>query len=198
MREISGSITHASLIGRLRACPHDAAAWVEFVSQYAPRIQEWCRRWGLQHADTQDVTQIVLLKLASKFRDFEYDPSRSFRAWLKTVTHHAWKDYLAHHGRPGRGSGDSEVLLLLDQVEAGVALIECLEEAFDQEILKEAMARVQLRVERRTWEAFRLLAFEDWSGADAARHLDMKVATVFVARSKVQRMLREEVARLGG
>ena len=40
------------------------------------------------------VTQIVLLKLATKLRDFAYDPSRSFRAWLKTVAQHAWLDFL--------------------------------------------------------------------------------------------------------
>jgi hypothetical protein len=54
----------------------------------------------------------------------------------------------------------------------------------------------RLRVEPRTWDAFHLLAIEGRSGAEVARHLEMKVATVFVARSKVQRMLREEVMRL--
>ena len=56
--------------------------------------------------------------------------------------------------------------------------------------------RVRLRVEPRTWDAFQLLAIEGRSGAEVAQRLQMKVATVFVARSKVQRMLREEVSRL--
>jgi RNA polymerase sigma-70 factor (ECF subfamily) len=51
-------------------------------------------------------------------------------------------------------------------------------------------------VEPRTWEAFELLAIQGCTGAEAASRLKMKVATVFVARSKVQRMLREELARL--
>ena len=34
------------------------------------------------------------------------------------------------------------------------------------------------------------------SRSELAQRLQMKVATVFVARSKVQRMLREEVGRL--
>ena len=71
-----------------------------------------------------------------------------------------------------------------------------LEEAFDQEMLKEASNVIRLRIEPRTWEAFELLAIEGYSGAEAAARLQMKVATVFVARSKVQRMLREELARL--
>jgi RNA polymerase sigma-70 factor (ECF subfamily) len=34
------------------------------------------------------------------------------------------------------------------------------------------------------------------SGAEAAQALGMKVATVFVARSKVQKMLQEEIRKL--
>jgi hypothetical protein len=69
-------------------------------------------------------------------------------------------------------------------------------EAFDEEIFNEAVARVQIRVEPRTWQAFHLLAIEGRAGAEAASRLGMKVATVFVARSKVQRMIAEEVSRL--
>jgi RNA polymerase sigma-70 factor (ECF subfamily) len=49
-----------------------------------------------------------------------------------------------------------------------------------------------------TWEAFRLTALEGLSGADAAEKIPMQVAQVFVARRRVQKMLREEVARLEG
>jgi RNA polymerase sigma-70 factor (ECF subfamily) len=58
--------------------------------------------------------------------------------------------------------------------------------------------RVQGRVEPHTWEAFRLTALEGLSGAEAAGRLRLKVATVYKAKSKVQQMLQEEVARLEG
>jgi RNA polymerase sigma-70 factor (ECF subfamily) len=190
------SKTRVTLLGRLGSDHYDSEAWSEFVEHYGRKIHAWCRVWGLQDADAQDVTQHVLLKLAARFRDFRYEPSRSFRAWLKTLTHHAWQDYLKARGRPGLGSGDTSVLDLVANVEAREDLAVHLQEAFDQELLDEAMARVRLRIEPRTWDAFRLLVLDDWSGAQAARHLGMKVATVFVARSKVLRMIREEVARL--
>src|SRR5262249_27719327 len=85
--------TSASLLERLRA-PEDQAAWRDFAGRYGPKIYKWCLRWNLQEADAEDVTQNVLLKLAAKMRTFAYDPSRSFRAWLKTVTHHAWRDFV--------------------------------------------------------------------------------------------------------
>ena len=61
-----------------------------------------------------------------------------------------------------------------------------------------AAEHVRQRVEPHTWEAFRLTAFEERSGADTATHLGLKVATVFKAKSKVQKMLQEEIARLEG
>ena len=74
------AVTRASLLSRLRCAPHDPSAWDDFVGRYGPRILAWCRRWGLQEADAQDVSQEVLVLLAVKLRTFVYDPSRSFRA----------------------------------------------------------------------------------------------------------------------
>jgi RNA polymerase sigma-70 factor (ECF subfamily) len=190
------SKTRVTLLGRLGRDHSDPEAWAEFVAHYGRKIHAWCRAWGLQDADAEDVTQHVLLKLAGRFRDFRYEPGRSFRAWLKTLTHHAWQDYLKARRRPGLGSGDTAVLDLVASVEAREDLALRLQEAYDQELLDEAMARVRLRIEPRTWDAFRLMTLDDWSGAQAAQHLGMKVATVFVARSKVMRMIRAEVAKL--
>jgi RNA polymerase sigma-70 factor (ECF subfamily) len=152
----------------------------------------------LQEADAEDVTQDVLLRLAVKLRDFAYDPSRSFRAWLKTLTHHAWSDFLEGRRRPGQGGGDSEVWQALEEVEARDDLTLRLEEEYAHALLEEATARVRQRVQPHTWEAFRLTALEGQSGAEAAARLGMQVATVFVARSKVQKMLQEEARRLEG
>ena len=55
--------TRLSLLSRLRKDPQDSSAWDEFVRRYGPRIEAWCRRWGLQEADVQDVTQTVLVRL---------------------------------------------------------------------------------------------------------------------------------------
>jgi RNA polymerase sigma-70 factor (ECF subfamily) len=190
--------TSPTLLGRLGRVPADHAAWAEFAERYGRKIYGWCRRWGLQEADAEDVTQDVLLRLARKMRDFSYDPARSFRAWLKTVTHHAWRDFATGLSRPGVGSGDSRTLEVLQTVEARDALVNALGEEYDRDLLDEALARVRLRVQPHTWQAFHLLAVEGRSGAEAAARLGMKVAAVFVARSKVQKMAREEIRKLEG
>src|SRR5437660_3092468 len=118
MRDDVGTKTSATLVARLRQVPPDQAAWGEFTERYGRKIYGWCRKWNLQEADAQDVTQNVLLRLAQKLREFTYDPSRSFRAWLKTLTHHAWSDFIESRQRPGLGSGDSRVGDMLRSVAA--------------------------------------------------------------------------------
>src|SRR5262249_22702039 len=86
------SKTSATLLGRLQQVPADQAAWAQFTERYGRKIYAWCRRWNLQGADVEDLTQDVLLKLAEKMQTFVYDPAKSFRAWLKTVVRHAWSD----------------------------------------------------------------------------------------------------------
>jgi RNA polymerase sigma-70 factor (ECF subfamily) len=170
---------------------------VQFTERYGRKIYAWCRRWNLQGADAEDLAQDVLLKLAEKMQTFDYDPTRSFRAWLKTVTRHAWSDSWA--GRKASvAAGGSQALELLHTVEAREDLVRRLEEEFDRELLDEAMNRVRTRVMPRTWEAFERTALQGQSGAEAAQELGMKVATVFVARSKVQKMLQEEMQSLEG
>jgi len=198
MDRLHDSATRVTLLGRLRHDPTNQTLWAEFVEHYGTKIFLWCRKWGLQEADAQDVTQNVLMKLADKIRTFQYDPSRSFRAWLKTLTHHAWSDFLESRQRPGLGSGDSRIADMLHSIEARADLVKHLESEFDRELLEEAMARVRLRVAPQTWEAFRLTAFEGLSGAEAAQRIPMQVAQVFVAKRRVQKMLTTEVAKLEG
>ena len=196
MAHDSNPSTSATLLGRLRQEPADQAAWVEFVRRYGPHIYCWCRHWRLQEADAEDVTQAVLVRLTERMRTFTYDPARSFRAYLRAVARYAWCDFLEARKQPGAGGGGSCVLGLLETVEAGDDLEQRLSEQFDQELLAEAQAQVRQRVESPTWEAFRLTVVDGLSGADAAARLGLTVAGVYKAKSRVQQMLHETVARL--
>ena len=193
--------TSGTLLLRLRQLD-DREAWGEFVEQYTPRIFAWCRRYRLQDSDAADVTQEVLGKLVRAIRSFDYDATRgSFRGWLKTVTNNAVRDFLEDLARPGRGSGDTQVGGMLAALQAPDAiqdLTASLEEEAERELLREAESRVQLRVQPNKWEAYRLTALKDVAASDAATELGMPVSEVYVAKSRVLKLLREEVARLGG
>jgi RNA polymerase sigma-70 factor (ECF subfamily) len=188
--------THVTLLVRLRHDPTDQAAWGEFVERYGRHIYRWCRRWKLQDADAEDLTQEILAKLAKNMRDFAYDPSRSFRGWLKTVAHHAWRDFVNSCRRARVAMLGSQVWEQLQALEARKELVQHLEEAFDHELLEVAKLRVRLRVAPRTWEAFRLVALSGLPVAEVAATVQMQVAMVYVAKSKVQKMLQEEIRKL--
>jgi RNA polymerase sigma-70 factor (ECF subfamily) len=188
--------TSLTLLGRLRRDPKDQAAWSDFVARYGPRILQWCRGWGLQESDAQDVTQNVLLKLNGLMARFVYDPSGSFRGWLKTLTHHAWRDLAAQRRRSGLGDGERGLWELLENVRAGDDLVEQLDAEFRREVMDRAIERVKRRVSARTWDAFRLTALEGLSGSTAAGRLEMKIARVYGAKSAVKEMIREEVRKL--
>lgn len=185
--------TRVTLLARLaRSGEADQAAWAEFVEHYGRKIYDWCMRWKLQPADAQDVTQSVLAKLAVRMKGFRYDPTKSFRAWLKTVTHHAWRDFVDDRTRAVPSANEAELL----EMEAREDLVRHLEEEYDRELLEQAMEIVRVRVAPHNWKAFCMTALEGVPAGEVARRLHMKVSRVYVARCTIQQRLQEQVRRL--
>jgi RNA polymerase sigma-70 factor (ECF subfamily) len=129
-------------------------------------------------------------------KDFAYDPSRSFLAWLKTVTHHAWQNLVVSRRHMPAARGDSSHWEKLLTLPARDDLAHRLEKEFDRELLQTALVRVRLRVAPHNWDAFRLTALEGVSAREASQQLAMKIAYVYVARSSVLRLVRDELAEL--
>jgi RNA polymerase sigma-70 factor (ECF subfamily) len=194
MSSSTDSQTSLTLMDLLRQDPKDAGAWDRFVRRYRPKICGWCRDRGLQEADAEDVAQDVIAILTRKMASFRYDPSRRFHAWLRTITYHALSDLIESRCR---AIGDRPTPFL-DTIEARADLERRLDELFDRELLELAIARVRERVAVPTWDAFRLTTFEGHTGAEASRLLGIPVASVFVSKHRVQKMLRGEIARLEG
>jgi RNA polymerase sigma-70 factor (ECF subfamily) len=197
MAGVTGPDTSSTLLRRLRQDPADQAAWNDFVNRYGRMIFHWARRWGLQESDAEDVTQNVLVELSRQMRTFVYDPTGRFRAWLKTLAHRTWCHFAQAHARPA-APGAEAILNFLRSPSSCEDFLQQLEEEGRRELMEKAMDRVRQRVQPHTWEAFRLMALDGLSGAEVAERLGMKPGAVFVARSKVQKMIQEEVRRLDG
>ena len=159
--------TSFTLIERVQKFPADVEAWDEFVLRYHPMIHAWCVKWGLQVADADDVSQIVLVKLMGAMRRFHYDPSRSFSGWLKTVTHNTWTDFCNDRRKePG------QVTTGISIAEVSAARVEFarqIENLFDRDLFETAMHRVINRVKPVTWECFRLMRARRSLGAGRRR-----------------------------
>lgn len=189
--------TSVSLLQRLSGDQQDAKAWQEFVMRYGRLVLHWARRWGLSGSDAQDVAQEVLLVLVRQIRSFRYDPQRRFRSWLKTIVMRTCSRLRQSELRPEvNGTGGTLHARLLESVEARENLALLLERFADREVLELAVQRVKLRVQPTTWAAFERLAIERRPGLVVARELGLKLSWIYVARHKVQRMLREELDKL--
>jgi RNA polymerase sigma-70 factor (ECF subfamily) len=192
-----GPAISTTLLVRLQQRPADEAAWSEFVLSYGQRIQRWCRRWGLQEADAQDVSQTVLLKLLRAVQTVRDDPGQKFQGWLKTVTHHAWQDLARGRRRAATGyvaaaGSPLRTLATRDDVAAR------LQRAHEHELLDQALARVRPRVQPQTWNAFRLTTLDGLPGVAVAARLGIAVNSVYKARSNVRKLLGAEVRYLEG
>jgi RNA polymerase sigma factor (sigma-70 family) len=90
-------VTRPSLLLRVRN-PDDVEGWRQFESAYGDLIIRYCRRRGLQFADSEDIRQIVLAKLARALRRFEYDPAQGrFRDYLGQCVRHAIATEMSRH-----------------------------------------------------------------------------------------------------
>jgi RNA polymerase sigma-70 factor (ECF subfamily) len=136
-----------------------------------------------------------LTKVFVQLPKFVYDPSRSFRGWLKAVVQNAASDALAAVPKDA-GTGGTDVHQAIDTGQARGDLVQRIEEEYDLELLEQATRIARQRVEPQTWTAYELTAGERRPPAEVADTLGMKVGTVYQAKSSILRQLRSEIARL--
>jgi RNA polymerase sigma factor (sigma-70 family) len=73
----------------VRARSGDADAWGDLYREFAPAIFRFCRRAMPTREDAEDATMEIFMKLRDKLA--QYDPGRSFTAWLyKVAANHCW------------------------------------------------------------------------------------------------------------
>jgi RNA polymerase sigma-70 factor (ECF subfamily) len=183
--------TSLSLLQRLRQ-PGQADAWERFARLYTPLLVAWSRRprYGLQPADADDLVQDILADLFRKLPQFQYDPERGFRGWLRGVFHHKWVDRCRCAGRVLSGGGES-----LSELASPTAIDPAAVEE-QQLLLRRALELMQKEFEPTTWQACWQRVAEGLPAAEVAAALGMTENAVHVAKSRVLRRLRQEMAGL--
>jgi RNA polymerase sigma-70 factor (ECF subfamily) len=69
-------------------------------------------------------------------------------------------------------------------------------ELFNSEVLRVSLARIRPNFEDETWEIFDRVWLRDELPADVARDLNRPIHSVYVAKSRVLKRLREEILSL--
>ncbi|MBS0205123.1 MAG: sigma-70 family RNA polymerase sigma factor [Planctomycetes bacterium] len=186
--------TRASLLLRLRDA-RNQQAWTEFLEIYEPLISRLIWRRGVQDADVAEVTQEVLLAVASAIHRWEADPARgSFRGWLATIARNLVVNFLIRQSRQPRASGDTEFNRWLEDQPAPDGDVSAL---FDLERKRQTFrwASEQIREEFKesTWQSFWMTAVENRDVSEVAQILGVKPGVIYVSRSRVMKRLREMV-----
>ena len=181
--------TSPSLLARL-ADGTDARAWDRFVALYTPLLMRWSGRLGLSEADAADFTQDVIVLLLQHMRGFRYDPDGSFRAWLKTVLLNVWRKHQRKASRAPKAVGQLDEAADTDP---GVYVDEA---EHREHLVRRALQIAEGDFEPITWRACVEYLMKGRPADEVAAELGVSVNAVYLAKSRVLRHLRAELAGL--
>jgi RNA polymerase sigma-70 factor (ECF subfamily) len=184
--------TPVSLLERLRHAP-DEADWARFVHLYSPLLFRWARQAGLDEDDAGDLVQDVFVILLKELPRFDLDPSRSFRAWLKTVVLNRWRNQAKRQARAPARPGDG---FLSEVPTPDESLFE--EQEYRRQLLGQALAVLRDEVQAATWKAFHEHGLNGRPAAEVAADLGMTVGAVYAAKCRVLGRLRQQLRGLLG
>jgi RNA polymerase sigma-70 factor (ECF subfamily) len=158
---------------------------------YTPLLFYWARRQGMNQEDAADLVQEVLTLLV-QLPQFEYQPEKSFRRWLHTVTLNKWRERGRRKSLPKAGADDPGLSQAVE-----TAVDQPFEEAeYRQQLVAQALQIMQAEFEPTTWKACWDSVVEGKPAATVAAELGVSLDVVYSAKSRVLRRLRQELQGL--
>lgn len=178
--------TPASLLERLRE-PNDREAWEQFVHLYSPLLVHWAKKFRLGDDDAADFVQEIFALLLETLPNFQYDPARRFRGWLWTVASNKYRERRRRKVLHPLQDGEDVVARSYDDPD---------EQEYRQYISRRALELMQRHFQPNTWKACWETVVNGRDMAEVARELGMTARAVYIARCRVLRRLRQELAGL--
>jgi RNA polymerase sigma-70 factor, ECF subfamily len=191
------SVTSATLLERLRD-RNDTEAWRLLVDLYTPLLTGWLRRYALQDADMDDLVQEVLAAVVREAPQFRHSGrAGAFRHWLRTILANRLREFWRMRQSQPRGTGDSDFVQMLDQLEdADSGISRLWEREHDRHVARRLLERIEPQFAPSTWQAFRRVVLEEARPDAVAAELGLTVNAVFIAKSRVLQRLRQETRDL--
>lgn len=203
--------TRHSLLNRLKDWD-DQSSWQEFFDTYWRLIYNVAVKAGLSDAEAQEVVQETLIRVAHKIGEFKADPQHgSFSAWLMQLTRWRIADQwrkrqnarqapsLSGAGEmPGQNSNDTGSTGPMERIPdpMGTALDATWQTEWENHVMAEALEHVKRQVSPRQFQMFDLHVLQKLSAHEAAQTLKASVASVYMAKYRVSRLIKKEVRRL--
>jgi RNA polymerase sigma-70 factor (ECF subfamily) len=185
--------TPVSLLLRLHRPSAEPEAWPKFVELYTPLLYACAQRLGLRAQDAADLVQDVFTVLVQKLPQFDYQPGKSFRTWLWTVTINKYRENRRRtHAAPPLAIPGVPLENL-----AAPDLPDALEEAeYREYLVSRALQLMQADFRPVTWKACWEFVVHGKPAAEVAAELGISVKAVYMAKFRVLRRLRQELQGL--
>jgi RNA polymerase sigma factor (sigma-70 family) len=162
---------------------HDEEAWNELVRRFAGLVAFVIRHYRLNAADTQDVSQLVWLRLVEHLADIR-EPS-ALPGWLATTTRHECERYLRLNGRSV--AMDPLTMRLTDKAD-GPEIDELLLAAERRQVLLEGLREL---TDQQRELLLMLTADPPYAYAEISRILGIPIGSIGPTRSRVLDKLRD-------
>ncbi len=190
------SSTSPSLLARVKAS--DQEAWRRLVQVYGPLVYAWCRRWQLHAEDVADIFQEVFQAVATQIGSFRADrPGDTFRGWLWGITRHKVGDHFRRRGKQPVAAGGSDAQqMMLDLPNPPTDDGDSDGAGNGDAVVHRALEQIRAEFEPRTWQMFWRATVECHATRDIAAELGVTPDAVRMAKSRILRRLREELADL--
>jgi RNA polymerase sigma-70 factor (ECF subfamily) len=165
-------------------------SWAEFFGIYRPLIYRTARAHRLDHHSSNEVLQETMLALTRAMPRFNYDRQRgSFRAWLKQRTR--WTIY--RHLTKNTRQPQTETF---DEQAHDTTFENLWTTEWQNLTLDAALARVKTKITTRHLQIYCTVVDCGYNYARAALILGRTRVAIRLATSRVNRLLKKEVAKL--
>lgn len=186
--------TRLTLLIRLRDRA-DRLSWQEFHDRYGQLLYRYARSRGASHADAEDAVQDVEMYLFKALEGFEYDAGKGrFRSYLRAAVVHALARRASRDARqPALLSPEKYDYVAGQQEESGD---DRWEHEWQLHRLRWALRSVATHFEPSSLRAFEMHVLGNRSVEETAQALGLSKASVYQARSRILRSLKEALAQL--
>ena len=176
----------------------ESESWERLAGIYSPLLRVWICKYELQTSDADDVLQEVLMALAQELPTFKHSGRPgAFRSWLRTILVHRLQNFWRSRKYRPVATGGSSLLDRLHELEDETSSASRFWNAeHDRHVLSQLMKQIRPRFQDATWEAFYRQMFGGETAVVVAASLKTPVHSVYVAKSRVLNLLRQEAAGL--
>lgn len=193
--------TRVSLLNRIKN-PEDNASWQEFYSIYRNLIYGVARKSGMTAEEAEDVMQDTMSATAKHIKDFQYDPSKSFKAWLLKITRtkvvNQFRARLPGQPSHPRSTGETDRTKTIERVPnpTGYDIAAQWDEDWRLNLQEAAMNRLRRTETAKQYQLFEAHVIKGWPVEKVMTAFGVKADVVYQNKRRMTKALQKEVSRL--